>query len=124
MKIIYIVIGFISLGLGFIGIFVPVLPTVPFLLLSSYCFSKSSKRFHEWFVRTKIYKNHIKDFERNKSMTLKSKILILCFSSTMIAFPIFITKNIYLKFFLILIVLFKYYYFIFKIKTIKNKVNK
>lgn len=121
MKIIYIITGFISFGLGITGAFLPILPTVPFLLLASFCFSKGSSRFHDWFVGTELYKKHLEDFEKNKSMTLKGKIGLLILSSTMIAFPIFITKNNYLRFFLILLVIFKYYYFIFKIKTIKKQ---
>lgn len=120
MKIVYIIVGFISLGLGIIGAFLPVLPTVPFLLLASFCFSKGSTRFHNWFIGTTLYKNHLEDFEKSKSMTLKGKIGLLALSSTMLAFPIFITKNDYLRFFLVLLVIFKYYYFIFKIKTIKK----
>ena len=119
MKIIYITLGFISMGFGIVGIFLPALPTVPFLLLASFCFSKGSKRFHDWFIQTKLYKNHLENFEKNNSMTLKTKIGLLCLSSTMIAFPIFLLKNHYIRFILILIVIFKYYYFIFKIKTIK-----
>ncbi|MDO5088216.1 MAG: YbaN family protein [Leptotrichiaceae bacterium] len=120
MKIIYIVVGFTALGLGITGVFLPILPTVPFLLLASFCFSKGSARFHNWFIRTDLYKNHLEDFEKNRSMTLKGKIGLLALSSTMLAFPIFITKNNYLRFFLVLLVIFKYYYFIFKIKTIKK----
>ena len=122
MKIIYIIIGLVSLVVGFIGIFIPmILPTAPFLLLSSYCFAKGSSRFHRWFTETAIYKNYLEDFEKNKSMTLRTKIFLLSFSSTMIAFPILKVKSIHLKIFLILIVLCKYYYFIFKIKTVKKK---
>ena len=61
------------MGLGIVGIFLPALPTVPFLLLASFCFSKGSKRFHDWFIQTKLYKNHLENFEKNKSMTLKNK---------------------------------------------------
>ena len=119
MKIIYVILGFISMGLGIAGSFLPGLPTVPFLLLASFFFARGSERFHGWFTQTRIYKNYLEDFEKNRSMTLKAKIGLLCLSSTMIAFPIFLLKNNYLRLALILIVIFKYYYFIFRIKTLK-----
>lgn len=119
MKIIYIILGFISMGLGIAGSFLPGLPTVPFLLLASFFFARGSERFHGWFTQTRIYKNYLEDFEKNRSMTLKAKIGLLCLSSTMIAFPIFLLKNNYLRLALILVVIFKYYYFIFRIKTLK-----
>lgn len=119
MKIIYVIFGFISMGLGIAGSFLPGLPTVPFLLLASFFFARGSERFHGWFTQTRIYKNYLEDFEKNRSMTLKAKIGLLCLSSTMIAFPIFLLKNNYLRLALILVVIFKYYYFIFRIKTLK-----
>ena len=119
MKIIYVILGFISMGLGIAGSFLPVLPTVPFLLLASFFFARGSERFHGWFTQTRIYKNYLENFEKNRSMTLKAKIGLLCLSSTMIAFPIFLLKNNYLRLALILVVIFKYYYFIFRIKTLK-----
>ena len=119
MKIIYVILGFVSMGLGLAGSFLPGLPTVPFLLLASFFFARGSERFHRWFTQTKIYKNYLEDFEKNRSMTLKAKIGLLCLSSTMIAFPIFFVKNNYLRLALILAVIFKYYYFIFCIKTSK-----
>ena len=119
MKLIYVILGFVSMGLGIVGSFLPGLPTVPFLLLASFFFARGSERFHRWFTQTKIYKNYLEDFEKNRSMTLKVKIGLLCLSSTMIAFPIFFVKNNYLRLALILAVIFKYYYFIFCIKTSK-----
>lgn len=118
-KTMFIIIGLISFVLGFIGVMLPVLPTTPFLLLSSFCFAKGSDKFDKWFKSTKLYKMHLKDFTENRSMTIKQKIYLLVFSDIMIAFPLVILNNIYIKLFLILIVILKYYYFIFKIKTIK-----
>ena len=51
-KIIYIFIGCISLGLGIIGVILPILPTVPFVLLAAFCFAKSSERLDGWFKNT------------------------------------------------------------------------
>ena len=118
-RIIFIILGFISLLLGIIGTLLPILPTVPFLLLTSYCFSRGSKKFDDWFKSSKIYKKYLESFIINRSMTLKQKIFVSTFADIMIAFPLIILDNLYIKLFLIAIVIFKYYYFIFKIKTIK-----
>ena len=118
-KIIFVIVGFISLLLGVIGIVLPILPTVPFLLLTSYCFARGSNKFEVWFKSSKIYKKYLENFILNKSMTLKQKIYISTFADIMIAFPLIILDNLYIKLFLIIIIIFKYYYFIFKIKTIK-----
>jgi len=117
MKIIYIIVGLIATGLGFIGAFLPGLPTVPFLLLASFCFAKGSRQFDSWFKSTKLYKNHLEDFEKNRSMSLKTKITLLLFSSAMMLFPIIRFSNPYIRGTLVLLEVFKYYYFIFKIKT-------
>jgi len=118
-KIIFVIVGFISLLLGIIGTVLPILPTVPFLLLTSYCFARGSNKFEVWFKSSKIYKKYLEDFILNKSMTLKQKIYISTFADIMIAFPLVILNNLYIKLFLIIVIIFKYYYFIFKIKTIK-----
>ena len=59
MRLVYLTIGFISLGLGIIGIPLPILPTTPFLLLSMACFAKSSKRFEKWLYKTKLYQTYV-----------------------------------------------------------------
>lgn len=118
-KIIFVIVGFISLLLGIMGTVLPILPTVPFLLLASYCFARGSNKFEVWFKSSKIYKKYLENFILNKSMTLKQKIYISTFSDIMIAFPLVILNNLYIKLFLIIVIIFKYYYFIFKIKTIK-----
>ncbi len=111
--------GFIALILGVIGIVLPVLPTTPFLLLASVCFMRGSGKLDRWFKETKIYKKHLQSFINHRSLTLKQKILILLFADTMIAFPLILTDSILMKIVLIMIILCKYYYFSFKIKTIK-----
>ncbi|MGL5439844.1 MAG: YbaN family protein [Filifactoraceae bacterium] len=117
-KVIFIVIGSLAFILGAIGVMLPILPTTPFLLLSSFCFVRGSKKFDRWFKSSKIYKKYLEDFEQNKCMTLKQKIFILVFADIMITFPLVILDNVYIKLFLILVIIIKYYYFIFRIKTI------
>lgn len=120
-KYIYITIGILSFVLGAIGVILPILPTTPFLLLSSFCFAKGSKKFNKWLLGSKIYKKHLENFVNKKAMTLKQKISILIFADIMIAIPLIIIKSVHVRIFLIVLILTKLYYFTFKIKTIKIK---
>lgn len=120
-KYTYITIGLISIVLGAIGVVLPILPTTPFLLLASYCFAKGSDRFNYWFIGTKLYKNHLESFVKKRAMTLKEKISVLVFADFMLAFPLIFINNIFIKMGIILIIIFKYYYFIFRIKTIRSE---
>ena len=115
------VLGMISFLLGAVGVVLPVLPTTPFLLAAAFCFARSSKRVNDWFLSTKIYQNHLDSFVQNRAMTLKTKICILTFASFMLAFPLFLSQNLYLRIFIVFLYLVKYYYFIFKIKTISSQ---
>ena len=119
MRYIYLMIGMISFGLGFIGIVLPILPTTPFLLLAGLTRDLVSKRVHNWFVSTKAYQRHLEPFVQKRAMTLKTKICILSLASFMLAFPLFLTDLWWLRVFIIGLYIFKYYYFLFKIKTIK-----
>lgn len=118
-KSIYIVIGLIFVVIGSIGVILPVLPTTPFLLLASACFVKGSDKFDKWFKETKLYKNHLEDFVNTRSMTMKTKVSLILFADIMIAFPLIIIDSLIMKSVLILVILFKLYYFTFRIKTIK-----
>lgn len=119
MKIIYFIIACLATALGAIGVILPVLPTTPFLLLAAFCFAKSSKRFHQWFTHTKLYENHLESFVEQRSMTLRTKIMLLSFASTMLLLAMYFMNNIWLRLFLACLIIFKYYYFIFRIKTIR-----
>lgn len=76
-KIVWMIGGFLCLGLGTIGVILPVLPTVPFYMATVFCFAKSSKRLHNWFLQTKLYKRHLESFVTQKAMTLKTKFSIV-----------------------------------------------
>lgn len=118
MRYLLIMIGLLATLLGSIGVFLPVLPTTPFLLLAAFCFAKSSKRFHDWLLSTELYQNHLESFVETRAMTLKTKASLLSFASTMLVFAIMFMDNMHVQLFLLCLMIFKYYYFIFRIKTI------
>lgn len=120
-KFLYVTIGIISFGLGAIGVVLPVLPTTPFLLLSSFCFIRGSERFDKWFKGTKLYKKHLESFVNNRQMTLKQKITILLFADFMLMFPLIILDSLMVKGLIVIVMLTKYWYFIFRIKTVKKE---
>ena len=68
-KIILIVVGCLSVALGTIGSVVPLLPTFPFLLLATVCFTNSSERLHTWFKGTRLYKNNLESYVKGEGMT-------------------------------------------------------
>lgn len=117
-KLLFILLGFICLGLGIVGIILPVIPTTPLLLLASFLFVKGSDRFDHWFRGTILYKKHLEGFVKKREMTLKQKLTILLFADAMILIPLVTLESILLKIFLILVIIYKYYYFITKIKTV------
>lgn len=119
-NFIYIIIGIISFALGAIGVVLPVLPTTPFLLLASFCFARGSEKFNRWFTNTKIYKKHLEEFVQHKCMTLRKKVCLVLFADAMIMIPFIRIDNIYMRISLIAVILFKLYYFTFRIKTVKR----
>lgn len=121
-KIIYLIIAFILLALGFIGTILPILPTTPFLLGASYFFAKGSDKFNKWFLSTGLYTKYLEDFVKNHSMLPKTKIQILSVATFMLIVSIYIANNIYATITIFSIIVYKYYYFIFKIKTVKEEI--
>lgn len=77
LRCIYIIIGSISLGLGVLGIFLPVLPTTPFLLLAAALFFRSSPRLYRWLLGHKYLGPYIRNFLHDRSIPLHVKILVV-----------------------------------------------
>ena len=122
MKFIWITIGFVTMAIGGLGVILPVLPTTPFLLVSSFCFAKGSKRFHNWFTGTQLYKKHLDSFVKDRSMTLKTKWCILLPASFMLIIAMIMMQNIYGRIFILILIGFKYIYFFTKIQKKKKKI--
>lgn len=75
MKRLLTFLGFLFVLIGFIGIFLPLLPTTPFLLLALFCFSKGSERFHSWLYHHPLLGKPIRDWEEKGSIPMRAKLL-------------------------------------------------
>ncbi len=72
-MMIYKAFGFLFLGLGFIGIFLPLLPTTPFVLLAAGCFAKSSERWYRWLLANRTFGPMIRNWEEHKCISCNSR---------------------------------------------------
>lgn len=118
INIFWIVLGFICLGLGVIGIIMPILPTTPFFMVTVVCFAKGSERLKKWFMGTSFHKKYIQSFYEKKGMTLKNKLIILSFASIMLAAAFYFSAKLYARILIACVIAAKYYVFMFKIKTL------
>lgn len=116
-KKIFFVVGILSIILGSIGIFLPILPTTPFLLLSAYCFNKSSEKFHKTLLENKIFGKYIKDYQEKKGVSRKNKFIAILTLIISVTFSITKISNLYLKIFLIVILIVVSFH-ILKLKTL------
>lgn len=123
MNYFFLALGFLFLGVGAVGVFFPILPTVPFLLLASVCFGKGSRRVNDWFQSTKLYQNHLADFKKDRSMTMQTKLGILIPVTVLLLLAFFMMHNIYGRITIIVLLIVKYLVFLFWIKTKKASVE-
>ncbi len=96
--------GTFFLILGIIGIFIPILPTTPFLLLAAACYAKGSKKFYNWLINNKWFGEYIKNYREQRGIPLYVKIISITFLWITIAFSTFIiVSNLLIQIILIII---------------------
>lgn len=120
-QIIFLIIGCLSLALGCVGIVLPILPTVPFFLLTVFCFANSSQKLHDWFIGTQMYKKHLESFVQKKGMMVRTKATILTSVTALMAvgFVLMLRKGIIVPCVILAVVwVCHLVYFLFGVKTI------
>ena len=90
MKPVLIVLGLLLLSIGFIGIFIPGLPTTPFLLLSTALFFRSSDKLYNRVVSSRLFGKYISDFRKNRGVSLKTKLFSITLMWMMISISIYL----------------------------------
>jgi len=72
-----VAVGTLAMTLGVIGIFVPILPTTPFLLLAAFCYARSSERFYRWLLTNRWFGSYLRNYREGRGMALRDKLLTL-----------------------------------------------
>ena len=123
LKGILIVSGTFFLVLGIIGIFIPILPTTPFLLLAAACYARGSKKFYNWLIKNKWLGEYIKNYQEGRGIPLTVKIIsIILLWITIIFSTIIIIPNYFIQIILIIIAIGVTIH-ILTIKTMEKKIR-
>ena len=103
MKILLTIIGSIAVALAILGLFLPLLPTTPFLLLASACYLRGSKRMHNWLIGNRVFGEYLRNFEEGKGIPLKAKITALVLMWASLFFSIYTVRIVPLQLMLLAI---------------------
>ena len=114
-----VVLGFVFVGMGILGVVLPVLPTTPFFLVAACLFAKGSGRFHRWFVETELYKKYIVQAVHKKEMTGKEKVKMMSVLGILFTVGFFFSPIWHAKLLIAVVAIGHFYYFLFKIKTVR-----
>ena len=94
IRIVCIPLGFIFAALGIVGMFIPVLPTTPFLLLAGFLFAHSSKRLNDWLVSTRAWNTYVMPFVEKQAIPAATKARILIVSCVVMGISAYAVKDL------------------------------
>ena len=123
LRILLVVAGTVCVGLGIVGIFLPILPTTPFLLLAAACFARSSKKFYDWLLNNKLFGDYIKNYQEGKGIPLKVKIFTISLLWITILFSVFLIIQISWVRIILIMIAIGVTIHIITIKTYKHKIS-
>ncbi len=121
VRILWILLGSLSVGMGVIGIFVPGWPTTIFLIIASYFYIRSSRRLYNWLINNKLLGIYIKNYLLGKGMPLKAKLvsLMIMWLFGSLSILIWIPDDLFLIQSIVLLLLIIGTFFIIRVKTSK-----
>ena len=114
------ILGSFFVGIGVIGIFIPLLPTTPFLLLAAYCFNRGSDRMRNWFKSNKLISSYVNNYHEKKGIPIRAKMNSIFILWITIGISIYFVSNIYLRIILVLVIVGVTTHLL-RIPTIKDK---
>lgn len=120
---IFVGLGFFFVGLGALGVALPLLPATPFLVLAAICFAKGSERFHKWFIKTSLYLKYVEPAVSKKEMSKDAKRKTMLTLAVIFAVSFIWVPSWHAKVAIALVALFHFYYFLFKIRTSPEEVD-
>jgi len=120
INFLLILAGSISVLLGIIGIFVPILPTTPFLLLAAACYIRSSDKFYSWLINNRWLGKYIQDYREKRGMKLSSKVLSISMLSVSIMYAVIYATDILILRIVLLLIAVSVTYHLISIKTLRS----
>ena len=93
VRYVFLTLGAITFALGTAGIVLPLLPTVPFYMLALFCLARGSERLHKMFLESSLYQKTVGAYERDKALTLRTKLSILASVTTIMAIGAYFSQN-------------------------------
>lgn len=115
-----VIAGTFFVGLGIIGILMPVLPTTPFLLLAAACYARSSQRFYHWLLNNKWFGNYIKNYIQRRGVPLKTKVLAITWLWITIGFSVVFVVEVFLIRLILILIAIGVSIHVFSIRTLKE----
>lgn len=98
MRFLLFVLGWLLFGLGFVGAFVPVLPTTPLMLLALWCFARSSTRFHDWLYAHQVFGPPLQQYRQHRVIPLVAKcVAVLFMSASLVYMFVFLKVAMWVK---------------------------
>lgn len=117
----WIGIAFLMMGAGAVGVVLPILPTVPFLMAALYCFARGSHKLENWFRQTSLYQKHLESFMDKKEMTRKAKLTVMLSMTIFMGIGFVMMEQVPVgRIILAAVWLFHILYFTLGIKTVKK----
>jgi uncharacterized membrane protein YbaN (DUF454 family) len=121
LRWIFIITGVVLVGIGVLGIFLPLLPTTIFFILAAWCFARSSERYYKWLHTNRFFGRYLSNYRSSGGMTAKSKIFSISFLwAGILASVVFFTDVFYVRIILIAIAVGVSWHLL-ALKTVKEK---